>query len=73
MIWVYIVAMTLTAPITKDNSFIVHSPNMAFKTEKACQEWREYDMLRLYNSRPNEDAKAVSHCFSLPFNIDIEG
>ena len=72
MIWVYIVAMTLTAPITKDNSFIVHSPNMAFKTEKACQEWREYDMLRLYNSRPDEDASAVSQCFSLPFNIDIE-
>tara|TARA_B110000046_G_C12878603_1_gene349137 strand:- start:710 stop:850 length:141 start_codon:yes stop_codon:yes gene_type:complete len=45
---------------------------MAFKSEKACQEWREYDMLRLYNSRPDEDASAVSQCFSLPFNIDIE-
>ena len=37
MIWVYVVVMTLTTPVTKDNSFIVHSPNMAFKTEEACQ------------------------------------
>ena len=67
MIWVYVVVMTLTAPVTKDNSFIVHSPNMAFKTE-----WREFDMLRLYNSRPDEGARAVSLCISMPFNIDEE-
>jgi len=29
-------------------------------------------MLRLYKSRPDDNAKAVSQCFSLPFNIDTE-
>jgi len=72
MVWVYVVVMTLTAPVTKDSNFIVHSPNMAFKTEEVCQEWRVFDMTRLYKSRPDKGAKAVSQCFSLPFNIDIE-
>ena len=72
MVWVYVVVMTLTSPITKDSNFIVHSPNMAFKTEEVCQHWREFDMTRLYKSRPNEGAKAVSLCVPLPFNIDIE-
>jgi len=27
-------------------------------------------MLRLYNSRPSENAKAVSQCFPFPFNVD---
>jgi hypothetical protein len=67
MIWVYVVVMTLTAPVTKDNSF-----NMAFKTEESCQQWREFDMLRLYNSRPDDGARAVSLCISMPFNIDEE-
>ena len=72
MVWVYVVVMTLTSPVTKDSNFIVHSPNMAFKTEEVCQEWRAFDMTRLYKSRPDEGAKAVSLCISLPFNIDIE-
>ena len=72
MIWVYTVVMTLTAPVNKDSKFIVHSPNMAFKTEESCQQWREFDMLRLYNSRPDEGARAISQCISMPFNIDKE-
>ena len=72
MVWVYVVVMTLTSPVTKDSNFIVHSPNMAIKTEEVCQHWREFDMTRLYKSRPNEGAKAVSLCVPLPFNIDIE-
>jgi hypothetical protein len=43
---------------------------MAFTSEESCQQWREVDMLRLYSSRPNESAKAVSQCFPFPFNID---
>jgi len=70
MIWVYIVAMTMTSPVTENNTFIVHAPNMAFKNEKDCQQWREIDMLRLFNTRPDANAKAVSMCISLPFNID---
>jgi len=72
MIWVYIVAITLTNPVNIKSSFSIHAPNMAFKTEESCQSWREHDMLRLYKSRPNDSAKAVSQCFSLPFNIDTE-
>ena len=70
MVWVYVVVMTLTSPITKDSNFIVHSPNMAFKTEEVCQHWREFDMTRLYKTRPDENAKAVSQCFSLPFKLE---
>tara|TARA_R110000787_G_scaffold27119_2_gene75474 strand:+ start:813 stop:1034 length:222 start_codon:yes stop_codon:yes gene_type:complete len=70
MIWIYVVVITLTAPVTPSSSFTVHAPNMAFRTEEACQSWREFDMLRLYNTRPDENAKAVSQCFSMPFNID---
>ena len=70
MIWVYIVAVTLTTPVTTESKFIVSAPNMAFTTESACQSYREFDMLRLLNTRPNKDAKAVSQCFSLPFNIN---
>ncbi len=70
MIWVYIVAMTMTSPVTEDNTFIVHAPNMAFKHEESCQQWREMDMLRLYNSRPDAKSSAVSLCIALPFNID---
>ena len=28
------------------------------------------DMIRLYNSRPNESAEAMSKCTSFPFNVD---
>tara|TARA_B100000902_G_C26494004_1_gene520671 strand:+ start:72 stop:293 length:222 start_codon:yes stop_codon:yes gene_type:complete len=70
MIWVYTVVMMMIEPTTNEKTFIVFSPNMAFTTEESCQQWREVDMLRLYNSRPNETAKAVSQCFPFPFNVD---
>ena len=66
MIWVYVVVMAMGSAPAKEDKFIVHATNLAFLTEESCQEWREYDMLRLYNTRPNENAKAVSQCFSLP-------
>ena len=69
MIWIYVVAITLTNPVNVKSSFQIHAPNMAFRTEESCQSWREFDMLRLYKSRPNENAKAVSQCFPLPFSI----
>tara|TARA_R110002167_G_scaffold315871_1_gene521415 strand:+ start:592 stop:813 length:222 start_codon:yes stop_codon:yes gene_type:complete len=70
MIWVYTVVMMMIEPTTNAKTFIVFSPNTAFISEESCQEWREIDMLRLYNSRPNESAKAASQCFPFPFNID---
>ena len=72
MIWIYVVAITLTNPVNAKSSFQIHAPNMAFKTAASCHSWREFDMLRLYKSRPDDNAKAVSQCFSLPFNIDKE-
>ena len=70
MIWVYIVVMMMIEPTTSEKTFIVFSPNTAFISEESCQKWREADMLRLYNSRPNESAEAISKCTSFPFNVD---
>lgn len=70
MIWVYTVVMMMIEPTTSEKTFIVFSPNTAFTTEKSCQKWREADMIRLYNSRPNESAEAMSKCTSFPFNVD---
>ena len=70
MIWVYTVVMMMIEPTTSEKTFIVFSPNTAFTTEESCQKWREADMLRLYNSRPNESAEAMSKCTSFPFNVD---
>ena len=70
MIWVYTVVMMMIEPTTSEKTFIVFSPNSAFTTEESCQKWREADMLRLYNSRPNESAEAMSKCTSFPFNVD---
>ena len=64
MIWVYVVVMAMGSAPAKEDKFIVHATNLAFLTEESCQEWREYDMLRLYNTRPNENAKALAE--SLP-------
>ena len=71
MIWVYTVVMMMIEPTTNEKSFIVFSPNTAFINEESCQQWREVDMLRLYNSRPSENAKAVSQCFPFLFKVDI--
>ena len=70
MIWVYTVVMMMIEPTTSEKTFIVFSPNTAFTTEESCQKWREADMLRLYNSRPNESAEAMSKCTSFLFNVD---
>ena len=70
MIWVYTVVMNKIEPTTSEKTFIVFSPNTAFTNEESCQKWREAGMLRLYNSIPNESAKAVSQCFPFPFNVD---
>jgi hypothetical protein len=70
MIWVYTVVMMMIEPTTSEKTFIVFSPNTAFTTEESCQKWRETDMIRLYNSRPNESAEAMSKCTSFPFNVD---
>ena len=70
MVWVYTVVMMMIEPTTSEKTFIVFSPNTAFTTEESCQKWREADMLRLYNSRPNESAEAMSKCTSFPFNVD---
>ena len=70
MVWVYTVVMKMIEPTTSEKTFIVFSPNTAFISEESCQKWREADMLRLYNSRPNESAEAISQCTSFPFNVD---
>ena len=70
MIWVYTVVMMMIEPTTSEKTFIVFSPNTALISEESCQKWREADMLRLYNSRPNESAEAISQCFPFPFNVD---
>jgi len=70
MIWIYIITLTTTKPVKPDTPCQVHAPNIAFKSEEACQRWREHDMLRLYNSRPNESARVVSQCISLRFFTD---
>ena len=70
MIWVYTVVMMMIEPTTSEKTFIVFSPNTAFTTEESCQKWREADMIRLYNSRPNKSAEAMSKCTSFPFNVD---
>jgi hypothetical protein len=70
MIWVYTVVMMMIEPTTSEKTFIVFSPNTAFTNEDSCQKWRETDMIRLYNSRPNESAEAMSKCTSFPFNVD---
>ena len=70
MIWVYTVVMMMIEPTTSEKTFIVFSPNTAFTTEESCQKWIEADMIRLYNSRPNESAEAMSKCTSFPFNVD---
>ena len=70
MIWVYTVVMMMIEPTTSEKTFIVFSPNTAFTTEESCQKWREVDMIRLYNSRPNKSAEAMSKCTSFPFNVD---
>ena len=70
MIWVYTVVIMMIEPTTSEKTFIVFSPNTAFTTEESCQKWREADMIRLYNSRPNESAEAMSKCTSFPFNVD---
>jgi hypothetical protein len=70
MIWVYTVVMMMIEPKTSEKTFIVFSPNTAFISEESCQQWREIDMLRLYNSRPTPDAKAISKCTSFPFTVD---
>ena len=70
MVWAYVVIMAMSTPVTSDTEFIVQAPNMAFKNEEDCQKFRELNMLRLYNSRPSENAKAISKCTSFPFNVD---
>ena len=70
MVWGYTVVMRMIETTTSEKTFIVFSPNTAFINEESCQQWREVDMLRLYNSRPSENAKAVSQCFPFPFNVD---
>ncbi len=70
MVWVYTVVMMMIEPTTSEKTFIVFSPNTAFISEESCQQWREIDMLRLYNSRPSESAEAISKCTSFPFTVD---
>ena len=70
MIWVYTVVMMMIEPTTSEKTFIVFSPNTAFINEESCQQWREVDMIRLYNSRPNNGAEAISKCIPFPFNVD---
>ena len=63
MIWVYTVVMMMIEPTTNEKSFIVFSPNTAFTNEESCQQWREVDMLRLYNSRPSKVLKQLVNAF----------
>jgi hypothetical protein len=67
MIWVYVVVLGFI--VGDENRFTVHAPNMAFKTESSCQAWREHDMLRLYESRPNNKSRVISQCVALPFQL----
>ena len=70
MVWVYTVVMMMIEPTTSEKTFIVFSPNTAFINEESCQQWREVDMIRLYNSRPNNGAEAIIKCIPFPFNVD---
>lgn len=72
MVWAYVVVMAMSTPVTSETEFIVQAPNMAFKNEEDCQKYRELNMLYLFQSRPTPNARAVSQCISLPFNIEIE-
>jgi len=70
MIWVYTVVLMMIEPTTSEKTFIVFSPNTAFISEESCQQWRQVDMIRLYNSRPNNGAEAISKCTPFPFIVD---
>ena len=70
MIWVYTVVLMMIEPTTSEKTFIVFSPNTAFISEESCQQWRQVDMIRLYNSRPNNGAEAISKCTPFPFKVD---
>jgi len=64
MIWVYVVVLFL------GNGFQVHAPNVVFTKEDICQKYRQFDMLRLYTTKPNDKAKVVSQCIALPSGLD---
>ena len=64
MVWVYVVVLFL------DNGFQVHAPNVVFTKEEMCQKYRQFDMLRLYTTRPNDKAKVVSQCIALPSGLE---
>ena len=67
MVWIYVVILSL---ITEDEQrFHVKTLNLVFKTESSCQTWREHDMLRLYETRPDENSRAVSQCVAMPFKL----
>ena len=64
MIWVYVVVLFL------GNGFQVHAPNVVFTKEDMCQKYRQFDMLRLYTTKPNDKAKVVSQCIALPSGLE---
>ena len=67
MIWVYIVVLSFTN--IDGSTFTVQAPNLTFRSEEICQLYRIHSMTRLLKTRPNKNAKAISQCFSLPFEI----
>jgi hypothetical protein len=71
MIYVYMVVLMLI----KDGepSFSVRAPNMTFTTEEKCQAVRELNMQYLLDTKPVPDARFLSQCVGLPFNMKDKG
>ena len=71
MIYVYVVVLMLM----KDGepAFSVRAPNAVYETEEKCQAIREFNMLYLYETRPDPNARFLSQCVGLPFNIKDKG
>ncbi len=71
MIYVYMVVLMLI----KDGeaTFSVRAPNMTFTTEEKCQAMRELNMQYLLETKPEPDARFLSQCVGLPFNMRAKG
>lgn len=54
-------------------TFSVRAPNMTFTTEERCQAVRELNMQYLLETKPEPDARFLSQCVGLPFNMRDKG
>lgn len=54
-------------------TFSVRAPNMTFTAEEKCQAVRELNMQYLLETKPEPDARFLSQCVGLPFNMEDKG